>query len=151
MSTHATDVVRRSVTVQRPVDEAFRLFTEGIATWWPIDSHSIGRGDEPPETVVMEGGEGGRLYERMRDGNEANWGTILAWEPPHRIVLSWELRPGRPATEIEVRFSPEAEGTRVELEHRGWERLGAEAEAAKASYRDGWAKVLGNFAEAANS
>jgi uncharacterized protein YndB with AHSA1/START domain len=149
MSTQATEVVRRSVTVSRTTEDAFRLFTEGIATWWPLESHSIGKDGVDPETVVLEGRTGGRMYERMADGDEAHWGTILAWEPPHRVVISWELRPERPATEVEVRFSPEGDGTRVELEHRGWERLGEQADEARSSYVTGWEYVLGRYAERA--
>jgi uncharacterized protein YndB with AHSA1/START domain len=154
MSTQATDqVIRRAVTVRRTPEEAFDLFTEGIGTWWPLESHSIGSGREgvTAETAVMEGREGGRLYERMSDGAEANWGTILVWDPPRRVVISWHVNPERAApTEVEVRFLAEGDGTRVELEHRGWERLGADAEEARSGYLTGWERVLGRFAGAAN-
>ena len=155
MSTQATDLtIRRSVRVSRPVDEAFALFTDGIATWWPLGTHSIGSGRDgvSAETAVLEGREGGRLYERMSDGAEASWGTILAWEPPHRVVISWHVNPARVApTEVEVRFVPDGDGTRVELEHRGWERLGAEADEARSGYASdsGWDAVLAEFASAA--
>ena len=124
MSEQATDLtVRRSVRVARPQEDAFRVFTEEIAAWWPLDTHSIGKDGRPAETAVLEGREGGRFYERTGSGTEL-WGTVLVWEPPSRVVISWELVPGRPPTEVEVRFSAEGEGTRVELEHRGFERLG---------------------------
>ena len=148
MSTQATDTaVRRSVTVNRSVEDAFRLFTEGMATWWPLDTHSIGKDGVDPEAAVLEGREGGRLYERMADGHTSHWGTVLVWEPPTRIVLSWELRPDRPATEVEVRFSPVGEGTRVDLEHRGWERLGERATEVRKGYSEGWEHVLAAYAE----
>jgi uncharacterized protein YndB with AHSA1/START domain len=151
MSTQATTkAVRRSVTVNRPVEDAFRLFTEGISTWWPLDSHSIGKEGVDPEAAVLEGREGGRLYERMADGDTSHWGTVLVWEPPTRVVISWELKPQRPATEVEVRFSAAGDATRVDLEHRGWERLGAEAEDARAGYHSGWEFVLGRYADAAS-
>jgi uncharacterized protein YndB with AHSA1/START domain len=149
MSTKTTEAVRRSVTVARTQEDAFRLFTEGIATWWPLESHSIGKEGVTPETVVMEPREKGRLYERMADGDEAHWGTILAWEPPDRVVISWELVPGRPATEIEVRFTREGDATRVDFEHRGWERLGEQAGEVRAGYHTGWKYVLGRYAERA--
>jgi uncharacterized protein YndB with AHSA1/START domain len=149
MTTQETAVVRRSVTVRQTPEDAFRLFTERIASWWPLESHSIGKEGESPETVVMEAGAGGRLYERMADGDESHWGTILAWEPPHRVVISWELTPDRPATEVEVRFSPEGDETRVELEHRGWERLAEHADEVRASYHTGWEYVLARYAERA--
>ena len=151
MSTQATGAtVRRSVTVNRSVEDAFRLFTEGMSTWWPFETHSIGKDGADPEAAVLEGREGGRLYERMADGHTSHWATVLAWEPPTRVVLSWELRPDRPATEVEVRFSEAGDGTRVELEHRGWERLGDEAAEAKTSYGSGWEYVLGRYAERAS-
>ena len=152
MSTQATDTaVRRSVTVNRSVDDAFRLFTEGMSTWWPFETHSIGKDGADPEATVLEGREGGRLYERMADGHTSHWATVLVWEPPTRLVLSWELRPDRPSTEVEVRFSAAGDGTRVDLEHRGWERLGDQAEEARAGYHSGWEVVLGHYAARGNA
>lgn len=152
MSTQATDTaVRRSVTVNRSVEDAFRLFTEGMSTWWPFETHSIGKDGADPEEAVLEGREGGRLYERMADGDSSHWATVLVWEPPTRVVLSWELRPDRPSTEIDVRFSAAGDGTRVDLEHRGWERLGDQAEEAKAGSDSGWEVVLGHYAARGNA
>jgi uncharacterized protein YndB with AHSA1/START domain len=157
MSTETTiEPVRRSVTVARPVEDAFRVFTDGIATWWPLQSHSIAAmasdGARVPETVVLEGRPGGRFYERGPDGVEGYWGTVTHWEPPHRVVIEWKVNPNAAApTEIEVSFSPEGDGTRVVLEHRGWEQLGAEAEESRASYSDGWAGVMGAYERAATS
>ena len=145
MSTHAADlIVRKSVTVAAPLERAFEVFTERIGTWWPLDSHSIG--GQRARDAVFEGREGGSLYEVMDGGETAPWATVLAWEPPTRIVISWHVNPQNPATEVEVRFAPEGDGTRVELEHRGWERLGEEADAARGSYDEGWEFVLGRFA-----
>jgi uncharacterized protein YndB with AHSA1/START domain len=150
MSERATGlVVRRSVNVARSAEDAFRVFTEEIGTWWPVDTHSIGKDGRPAEAAFMESREGGRFYERTGSGTQ-HWGTILVWEPPSRIVISWELKPERPPTEIEVRFTPHGDGTRVDLEHRGFERLGDQAEEVAASYRDGWGTVLGRYAELAN-
>ena len=151
MSKQATDlVVRRSVTVARSPEDAFRVFTEEIGSWLPLDTHSIGKDGRPAETAVMDGREGGRFYERTGSGTE-HWGTIVVWEPPSRIVISWELRPGRPPTEVDVRFTPEGDGTRVELEHRGFERLGEQAQEVAAGYGEGWPKVLDRYAEWANA
>jgi uncharacterized protein YndB with AHSA1/START domain len=147
MTMAATDlVVRRSVRVQRTVEDAFRVFTEGIAGWWPVETHSIhGAGAIP----VVEGEPGGRVYERGPDGTEAPWGSILVWDPPHRLVISWRVNPASPApTEVDVRFVPDGDGARVELEHRGWERYGDKANESMASYSDGWRRVLGRFAAA---
>ena len=132
--------IAKTITVGRPVAEAFRVFTEEIATWWPLDTHS--RSPERAVTAVIEPRAGGRIYERTREGEELDWGEVLVWEPPHRLVHSWHL--GRPdATEVEVRFVPDEAGTRVELEHRGWEALGAEATKSRANYDSGWDYVLG--------
>lgn len=156
MNTETTvEPVRRAVTVARPVEGAFRVFTDGIASWWPLQSHSIegmaNDGARGPETVVLEGRVGGRLYERMTTGQEGYWGTVTHWEPPHRVVIEWKVNPNAAApTEIDVSFTPEGEGTRVELVHRGWERLGAEAEEARASYSDGWVGVMGAYERVAN-
>jgi len=98
--------------------------------------------------LVLEGRVGGRLYERWHDGGEVDWGRVLAWEPPARLVLSWSpTLERRPPTEVEVRFlAVEPDHTRVELEHRGWERLGDLAAQARSSYEGGWPGVLDAFA-----
>ena len=151
MNRDATDLtVRRSVTVARNREDAFRIFTDEIGTWWPVDTHSIGKDGRPAETAAIDGREGGSFYERTGSGTE-HWGTILVWEPPARIVISWELQPERPPTEIEVQFTEEGDATRVELEHRGFERLGDEAESVSAGYSAGWTEVLGQYAELANA
>jgi uncharacterized protein YndB with AHSA1/START domain len=93
-----------AIDVRRGVQEAFRVFTEEIAGWWPVAAHSV----EPDRVaaVVLEGRPGGRVYERWQDGGQADWGRVVAWEPPNRLVLSWSPDPERPAaTEVEVRFT----------------------------------------------
>ncbi len=141
--TSASDlVVRKSVTVRCPADEAFRVFSEGVATWWPLETHSVG--ERSAKTCVLEGRVGGRFFERQEDGTEELWGTVTAWEPPQRLAFTWH--PGRAestAQEIEVRFTPVDGGTRVELEHGGWEKLGERAEEARKEYDSGWDFVLG--------
>jgi uncharacterized protein YndB with AHSA1/START domain len=133
--------VRKSVTVDRPVAEAFRLFTNEMATWWPLRSHSVN--EESTETVVFEPREGGRVYERRRDGSISHWAEVTTWEPPRRFVLAWRPNPDAPAaTELEITFTPEGGRTRVDLEHRGWERLGEAAELKRTEYEAGWDGVL---------
>ena len=145
MSVNTADLaVRKSVVVAAPVERAWEVFTERIASWWPLDTHSIGK--ERIEEMVVEGHEGGRVYERLNSGGEESWATVIAWEPPRRLVFSWEIT--EPATEVEVRFTAEGEGTRVDLEHRGWERLGEGAERSRGAYSEGWAYVLGRFERA---
>jgi uncharacterized protein YndB with AHSA1/START domain len=136
--------VTKTVTVNRPPEEAFRIFTDGIATWWPLETRSIYGSDAT--TVVLEGRVGGRLYEVSGEGKEGVWGTVTVWEPPHRLVCEWRLPPGGPVgTDLEIRFQPEGEGTRVELEHRGWERHGASAAELRGMYAAGWDDVLGRY------
>ena len=82
--------VRGSVTVQAPIDRAFKVFTDQLATWWPAEYH-IGEADY--QTAVLEPRQGGRWYEKGTDGSECDWGQVLAWDPPRRVVLSWQITP----------------------------------------------------------
>jgi len=145
MNTQMTvEPVTRTIEVTCTVEHAFRVFTERIGSWWPLGMYSIGR--ERAEDVELERREGGRLVERYGGGERAVWGEVLAWEPPSRLVLSWH--PGRDveaATEVEVTFAEAAGGSRVTLEHRGWERLGDEALATRTSYDGGWPLVLAEY------
>jgi hypothetical protein len=137
--------VTKSIKVERSLEEAFRLFTEGIHTWWPLGTHSVG--EDKAKTCVLEGKAGGRLYEVQKDGSQADWGEILVWEPPQRFITTWH--PGREnatAQEVEVIFTAEGTGTRVELIHRNWELLGERAEEMRDSYVQGWDYVLGLYA-----
>lgn len=99
---------------------------------------------------VFEARLGGEIYEIAKNGKRVAWGKVVAWEPPHRFVMSWH--PGRAAAtaqEVELRFVAVKEGTRVELEHRDWEKLGAKATEERGNYQNGWAVVFGQrFAEA---
>ena len=149
--TSASDlVVRKDVTVRCSVEEAFRVFSEGVSTWWPLETHSVG--ERSAKACVLEGRVGGRFFEQQEDGTEEVWGTVTAWEPPQRLAFTWH--PGRSestAQEVEVRFTPVDAGTRVELEHRGWERLGERAEEARNEYDSGWDFVIGRYADVINS
>jgi uncharacterized protein YndB with AHSA1/START domain len=153
MSTQATETeaIRRSVTVDCPVEHAFSTFTDRIHEWWPLGTHSIevDEGGSTPKTVIFDGAAG-LVYERTTKGEELKWADVTAFEPPHRIVLAWNpSREERPRTEIEVRFTEEDGKTRVDLEHRGWEKLGEIAAQARQGYSSGWTKVLESFAETA--
>ena len=144
------EAIRKSLVVSCTVERAFDVFTREIGTWWPLGQYSIG-GDKITEVVVEEW-VGGRIFENHSDGGEGDWGRVLAWEPPHRFAMSWY--PGKDAsqaTELEVRFAAESDGTRVDLEHRGWEILGAAAAETRTGYDSGWGEVLGHFVTAANA
>jgi uncharacterized protein YndB with AHSA1/START domain len=138
------DPVRKTVNVACGVEQAFRVFTVEIGTWWPTHSHSVGDGEITE--VVFEQQAGGRIYERYAEGGEGDWGHVLEWDPPNRFVMSWyPAHPPAEGTELEVRFTPVGGGTRVELEHRGWEARGEQAAEARASYDNGWETVLGYY------
>jgi uncharacterized protein YndB with AHSA1/START domain len=138
MSTVATDAIRKTVLVDFAPAEAFELFTTRIASWWPVGTHSYG-GDDVTD-IVLEPRLGGRLYEVTAAGAQ-EWGSVLAWEPPDRLLLDWQIGEAR-GTEVEVRFSPEGPGTRVELEHRGFS-----ADDPRDRYESGWDIVLAPFVE----
>jgi uncharacterized protein YndB with AHSA1/START domain len=126
------EAVRYAVTVPLPPDQAFGLFTDGFSSWWP--GHHIGTADMAE--AVLEARTGGRYYERGVDGTECEWGRVLAWEPPHRLLLTWQIGPGwsyepdpGQGSQIEVTFTAESAGqTRVDFAHRHLERYGADAE-----------------------
>lgn len=151
--------VRCAVTVPLSPDKAFALFTEGYHSWWP-HSHHIGSA-ELAETI-LEPGTGGRYYERGVDGSECDWGTVLACDPPHRIVVTWQINANADdwfldpdpahASEFEVTFTGQPDGqTRVELEHRHFERHGAGAAGIHGgvSSPGGWATILDSYAKVA--
>lgn len=151
MSTETTvPPVRRSVEVTLPTDRAFALFTGRIADWWPGGSSVSGASPETSGTVVLEPRVGGHVYRRADDGTTETWGQVVVWEAPNRLVLSWEPNSEAATTEVEVRFSSVPGGTRVDLEHRGWERLGDQAGGSRARYDSGWADVLNLYAAASH-
>jgi uncharacterized protein YndB with AHSA1/START domain len=158
MSSSAPQVppISGSVTVGVPVDHAFKVFTDSIDSWWPAQYH-IGEADM--DKAIIEPREGGRWYEMGVDGSECDWGRVLAWKPPHRLVLTWQINgrwqfdpDPRHASEIEVRFAADGpEQTTVELEHRHLERLvdGQAIHDAIVVGGGGWNSLLELFAKAA--
>ena len=139
--------IRRSITVPCSVEQAFQLFTQGMSAWWPLDTHSrAADGERAGVTAVgveVEPREGGQVLERLSNGERLSWGRVLVWDPPARLVLAWKPNGSPlPPTELELNFRREGMGTRVQLEHRAWERLGAKAEKARAAYVTGWPKVF---------
>lgn len=151
-----TTPIRRSVSVRTTPERAFRRFTEEMGTWWPVETHSraaTGLEDEDVKVdrIEFQPREGGAILEHLSDGRVLPWAEVLVWEPPHRFVMAWKPHP-RPvsATEVEVTFTAQGKGTLVELEHRGWEHLADDVEAAREGYADGWIATLERFARAAD-
>ena len=140
--------LRIDQSVACPPAHAFATWVDRFGQWWPR-SHTVS-GD--PEAIVLEPRPGGRIFERTPEGEEVDWGEITAWEPPRRLGYLWHLRADRAdATDVEITFVPvDAGRTRVEIEHRGWERLGATGEERRDANRGGWAGLLPHFIEAAN-
>jgi len=141
--------VRKTIRVKASAARAFEVFTSGLGRWWPID-HGIGK--TPRKGVAMETRLGGNWYELAEDGTRTNVGTVVVWEPPQRFVMSWDINSQwKPDTtigsEVEVRFVAEAaDATRVELEHRKFEALGAEGGAKMRKDVDGgWPGLLDRF------
>lgn len=150
------EAVSKSIHVAAAPERAFRVFTEQIGRWWPLVSHHIGKA--PAEACVLEPFVGGRWYERGVDGSECDWGAVLAWDPPRRLVLAWQISAAwqydrELLTEVEVRFIPDGPGTRVELEHRHLDRFGASAGDMRGALDGpgGWTALLASFAASAAS
>ena len=143
--------VRRSVTVNAAPERAFEVFTAGFSSWWPLESHHIGEAD--CAEAIIEPRAGGRWFERGVDGSECDWGRVLAWEPPGRLVLAWQIsaewqHDASLLTEVEVRFTSENGGTRVDLEHRLLRNFGAKGAEMRATFESpgGWTGMLAAFA-----
>jgi uncharacterized protein YndB with AHSA1/START domain len=151
---HAVAPVRKTIVVGTSAERAFQVFTEEINTWWPLASKHIGKSD--PKTVVLEPFVGGRWFERGVDGSECNWGHVRTWDPPRRLVLTWEISSDwrdDPSiqTEVEVRFTPEGTSTRVDLEHRLLHQYGEKAAQMRGIFDSdqGWRGLLEVFASVA--
>ena len=148
--------VQKSITVRAGVERAFRVFTEGFDSWWPR-GHHIGK--SPMKRAVVEGFVGGRCYSEQEDGTDCPWGQILEWEPPRRFVMAWQINlqwqyePDlAKSSEVEVTFTPQADGTtRVDLEHRCFERQGTgwEAMQKQVASPGGWGTLLQLYADKA--
>jgi len=157
MTPQSTDTaVRASVVVSATQEHAFSVFTAGIGSWWPPEHHIL-QGELAE--MVFEPRVGGAVYDRATDGTECHWGRVLAYEPPHRFVITWNINLQwhletdlEKVSEIEVTFVPEGTAkTRVELHHRhldrhgpGWEQM---RDAVGSS--DGWQRGLARFSERA--
>ncbi|WP_395022451.1 SRPBCC family protein [Dongia sp.] len=144
--------VRKSILVRASQARAFEVFTAGLDRWWP-KSHYVG----PTQVTkdILEPRVGGRWYEIGEDGAETTVGHVLVWEPPRRLVFSWEINGDwksdpSAGSEVEVRFIAESdESTRVELEHRLFERMGVEGTKMRNAVDNGWPGIIELFRQVA--
>lgn len=154
--TRSTDV-RVTVTVDAPIERAFRVFTERFDAWWPR-SYRLQEGEL--EGVVLEPREGGRWYERTTDGKECDWGRVLVWDPPRHVALAWMIGVGfvpnadpALASRVDVTFVENDVGrTTVTLVHSGFDRHGAGWESVResvANEKGGWPWILDGYARVA--
>ena len=145
--------IKKELSVKAPLDRAFRVFTANMGTWWPKSQH-IGKAELAD--CVIEPKVNGRWYEVDDDGSTCEWGKVLAWDPPRRLVLAWQLNHEfqyDPAlvTEVEVTFTAVGpKQTRVEFEHRNLERFGEAAERLRGSMDQGWSTILDDYAREAS-
>jgi uncharacterized protein YndB with AHSA1/START domain len=142
------------VRVKAPPARAFDLFATQMDHWWP-KGRTIGK--KPHVAIVAEPRPEGRWFERDADGNETHWGKVLAWEPPSRLLLGWQINSQWGfdpdfLTEVDLTFVPaEGGGTLVTLEHRNLERFGADAARHAETLRGGWPTYLAEFGRYADS
>ena len=153
--TQTMEAVTHSVLVPLAPEAAFELFTDRFDSWWPKEGHHV---SEHSVEVVLEAREGGRWFERAEDGAECDWGFVREVDRPHRILLAWQLNPQfdfdpdpAKATEVEVTFRAHEGGTRVTLEHRGFEVHGESGAAMRESVGSdgGWASLLATYRDSA--
>ncbi|MBV9494073.1 MAG: SRPBCC family protein [Acidobacteria bacterium] len=154
MTIDADGSVRRSVTVAASPERAFEVFTADFDSWWPR-THHIGK--SPMTRALIEGHVGGRCYSEQEDGTDCPWGHVLVWEPPHRFVIAWQINAQwgyepdvDKSSEVEVRFTEVGDGkTRVDLEHRAFERMGEGGDAMRAGVgaEGGWGSLLDVYAK----
>lgn len=141
-----TEPLELEFTVACSPEHAFRTWAEKTSLWWP-PSHSVSA--DPNLTVTFEPRPGGRIYERTPAGEEHDWGEVVSWNPPTGLSYLWHLRQDRvDATEVEITFRGDADGTIVRIVHRGWERLGDRGPQLRERNERGWAGLLPHYQQA---
>ena len=145
MSVTATETIRKEIYVDASPETAFRVFTEQIEAWWPL--HQYGLFPENRDTVGFEDREPWVLVEKAKDGRDAIWGEVVEYEFASRLRMTWHPGHSREEmpTELELTFSVDGDGTRVVLEHRGWEKCVGDRREARTGYEAGWNTVLADF------
>jgi len=151
--TEEIEPVRKSLRVRSNAERAFRVFTQEMDSWWPRTHHI---GNSPMKSVVVEPRTGGSIYTNQEDGTICRWGSVVAWEPPYRFVMAWQIDPTwkfepylSKCSEVELLFTPSDDGTTlVELEHRGLHKHGAGASKMREQINSagGWGSLLALFA-----
>lgn len=147
MTTLTTAALRKTVEVHAPSDRAYEAWWD-LAAWWPLGTHAVA---DAATTVVVDRRPGGQIAEVAADGTQHPWGEVLVDDPPHRLVFTFgRWRPE--VTEVEVRFTDLGDSrTRIDLEHRAWERLGEQAAEVRERYVTGWDPVLAAYVEHAGA
>ncbi|MFT3710942.1 MAG: SRPBCC domain-containing protein [Archangium sp.] len=144
--------IKKQFTVKAAPERAFRMFTAGIDRWWPREHHI---GKSPMKELLIEPKKDGRWYAKCVDGSECDTGRVLVWEPPSRLVLTWQITSqwqfdANFVTEIEVRFTPEgSKHTRVDFEHRNLDRYGEATEGIIGQLNNpkgGWGSIMHTYA-----
>jgi hypothetical protein len=154
MSAHAdlAATVRKELVVDTDPRRAFEVFSAEIGQWWPLVSHHIGTAT--PEVVIIEPFVNGRWFERAMDGSECDWGRVIVWDPPRKLVLAWSINSrwrfdATLATEVDVTFLAAGDRrTRVILEHRHLDRYAADTEKMRGIFdsESGWTGILQSYA-----
>lgn len=138
--------INKTVHVKRTPEDAFRLFVDEMGRWWPLHTGKYSYDAARAQDVILEASVGGRFFERYKDGEEFQIGQVTAVDRPNRIVFTWGT-PNEGTTEVDVRFAPDGDGTRVSLEHRNVEQMGEMAH----GFDEGWDDVLGYYVRAADA
>jgi uncharacterized protein YndB with AHSA1/START domain len=150
----SVEPIRKQIVVNAAQAHVFSVFTDGIDKWWPREHHI---GPSPLKQAIIEPKSGGRWYSTCQDGSEIDVGKVLAWDPPKRLVLAWQITGEWKydpdfITEVELTFTAEGpKKTRVDLEHRNLSRFGVATEATRGMFDSpgGWTQTLAAFAKAA--
>jgi uncharacterized protein YndB with AHSA1/START domain len=148
--------VRSTLTVSAPVQAAFAAFTDRLGDWWTKEY--TWSGPRALEEIGIEPEPGGMAYEIGPHGFRTDWGRVTAWEPPRRLVLTWQIGPDRVpvpdparASEVEAIFEPDGGATRVSVEHRAFDRHGDDAKGYREAMTAGWHELLSRYAAVAGA